>query len=164
MDDFVAKPVELAQLQAIVRKWMPVEFPLASAPNPGEGKTPADGKKPASEQEPVDIARLKEMTGESDAEFLAEMLAFFLETVADTPRKLQNLIAAKDSSELRVVAHDAKGAAMYASAPRLAEFLRQLEMAAVDGDWLKIERLAPLIKDQFAEVESFIRGLSSADI
>ncbi|MBT3701250.1 MAG: PAS domain S-box protein [Alphaproteobacteria bacterium] len=160
MDDFVAKPVELKQLQAVVQKWLPDAVPTVSLPVEGDTYS---GALEAANSTPINFARLREISGEDDTEFLIETLEFFREMIADTPDRLAQLIRNKDAKALCEAAHETKGAALYAAAIDLSDLMKNLEFAARANDWQEIAKLEDLIKPSFTEVTTYILSLSSGE-
>jgi PAS domain S-box-containing protein len=160
MDDFVAKPVELKQLQAVVQKWLPDAVPVLSLPD--EVVTNRDAVETANSN-PINLARLREISGEDNAEFLIETLEFFREMIADTPERLAQLIQNKDAKALCEAAHETKGAALYAAAIELSDLMKQLEYAARAEDWQEIAKLENKIEPGFAKVTAYILSLSSGE-
>ena len=161
MDDYLAKPVELMQLSRVLHKWLP-----AVDPSPGPSPSLSSGPPPASpaptdRQDPIDMAALGRLLGSDDAAYLGEMLAFFWETVADTPDQLAELIHARDAAGLQEAAHAAKGAARSAAAQTLAATLQDLESAAATGDWSTVAQTATTIDHEFSAVEVYINKIVS---
>ncbi len=161
MDDFLAKPVELLQLRKVLAHWLP---PAAIPMPPGGPPAPASQSQvhqirpealPDSHGA-VDVAGLARLLGSDDSTYLGEMLAFFWETIADTPIQLEVLIRARDAAGLKEVAHAAKGAARSAAAEALAAALQDLEVAADAADWSAVEAMAPRIEREFSAVEEYI--------
>ncbi|MAG97939.1 MAG: hypothetical protein CMM08_14770 [Rhodospirillaceae bacterium] len=161
MDDFLAKPVELLLLRKVLAHWMP---PAAIPMSPERPPTPAPQsqvRQSRPETLPdshgaVDVAGLAHLLGSDDSTYLGEMLAFFWESVADTPPQLALLIRARDAAGLKEVAHAAKGATRSAAAEALAAALQDLEVAADAADWSAVEAMAPQIEREFSAVEEYI--------
>ena len=107
------------------------------------------------------MAALGRLLGSDDAAYLGEMLAFFWETVADTPDQLAELIHARDAAGLQEAAHAAKGAARSAAAQTLAATLQDLESAAATGDWSTVAQTATTIDHEFSAVEVYINKIVS---
>ena len=162
MDDYLAKPVELAQLGKVLSKWMPGALAGdAAAADAGFSATDRDYQ-PAPAEAPVDMVELARLLGNDADEFLMDTLSLFVETMADTPDELRRLIRSKDAAALREAAHSAKGAAATAAAPRLTDLLQDLENAAAADDWSSIGLLSPKIYKEFADVETYIRRLTES--
>jgi CheY-like chemotaxis protein/HPt (histidine-containing phosphotransfer) domain-containing protein len=173
MDDYLSKPVELLHLRKVLAQWMPQGVPQGvqqALPQEVqrallEGVSPEtdpgiDVPLPTS-RGAVDLAGLGRLLGSKDRGYLEDMLAFFWQTVADTPAQLEGLIGARDAAALKQAAHAAKGAARSAAAEALAAALEDLETAAGAADWPAIEAMAAQIEREFSAVESYIRELSA---
>ena len=164
MDDFLAKPVELVKLGNVLRKWLPGAVPESVGQTPAPGRSAGDDPAQAPADAAIDLARLAEMMGDSDPDYLAETLAFFWRTVADTPGELHRLIEIEDAAGLKDAAHAAKGAALSAATVHLSGLLQDIENAAVSSDWQSMKKLRPAIDSRFVEVENYIRLLSGNEI
>ncbi len=157
MDDYLAKPVELAQLGRMIAKWMPDARSAADERPPSTVIEPVD--EDAVGDLPVNTVKLARLLGTDDPEFLNEMLEFFWETVAKTPKELRDLIEAEDAVALQEAAHSAKGAAASAAAEILTGLLQDLRSAAEAEDWSAIHDLLPTIDIAFSDVGAHIRTI-----
>lgn len=110
------------------------------------------------DQPPIDITALGELLGDSDPEFLRQILAAFIATMEGTPAMLSALAAGDDADALTNEAHSAKGAAASACAEELCELCRKLEHAGRNENWPEIRRLAPLIAGEFDNIRRFINN------
>ncbi|MBL8669860.1 MAG: response regulator [Alphaproteobacteria bacterium] len=174
MDDVLTKPVELAVLDRVVKRWMPhgaklrrtlsaagsAPAPQAARPGRDEPGAPIDPAK--GDPAPVDLDRLARQLGNGDPRFLRETLAFFWETMAGTPDELRRLVAAHDAGGLKSAAHAAKGAAGSAGAMPLHALLTDLQTAAAAADWTAIGALMPAVDGAFASLQGYIAAQATA--
>jgi CheY-like chemotaxis protein/HPt (histidine-containing phosphotransfer) domain-containing protein/anti-sigma regulatory factor (Ser/Thr protein kinase) len=149
MDDYLIKPVTIADLAACLGKWLPhtraamapaAPRPLATTPAPG---TVAPLPQLATPPSPLDASVLDALTGGS-REAAREVLDDFLATTA---RDVSALIAARDAGDLAQLAREAhkiKGASRLVGAGELALAASELELAAQHADW---PQLLPLSAD-----------------
>jgi len=157
MDDYLIKPVTIADLAACLGKWLPhTRVQVAS----GDMPTRADSSGPrvattaapgtvaplpqlAAPPTPLDARVLAALTGGS-REAAREVLDDFLATTA---RDVTALIAARDAGDLAQLAREAhkiKGASRLVGAGELALAASELELAAQHADW---PQLLPLSAD-----------------
>jgi len=152
MDDFMAKPVELVTLNAVLQKWLPGAVPEFVAKGDNAGADDGD--------DAINLTRLAEMMGDNNPAYLKETLEFFWSTVDDTPDLLQACIADEDAEGVKNMAHAAKGATLSAAAGPLSQLLQEVEAAAVAEDWPALKAMEPIIAARFDEVDQFIHQLS----
>jgi two-component system sensor histidine kinase EvgS len=150
MDDYLIKPVTIADLAACLGKWLP--HTRAVAPGPVSAKPVATTPAPsavaplpqlAMPPTPLDASVLDALTGGSRS-VAREVLDDFLATTA---RDVSALIAARDAGDLAQLAREAhkiKGASRLVGAGELALAASELELAAQHADW---PQLLPLSAD-----------------
>jgi signal transduction histidine kinase/CheY-like chemotaxis protein len=165
MDDYLSKPVNLTDLDKMVRKWLPKAAAMrGTAGGPPletlqpAGAAPMDPGATARKGTPIDMAALGVLLGESDPLFLREILESFLTTMDGTPAALRDLAAGDDALTLINAAHAAKGAAASACADELAALCKQLEEAGRNEDWPEIRQVMPEVDTAFEDVRLFIEG------
>jgi HPt (histidine-containing phosphotransfer) domain-containing protein len=108
------------------------------------------------------LQALRESTGD-DAEFLAELVATFLE---DSPVQLAELRSATMSGnavEVRRGAHTLKSNGATFGVVRLTDLCRQLESQASDGTLAGAMELVSAIGDALAEARPALEALTAAD-
>ncbi len=148
MDDYLAKPVVLEELGAMLAKWRS---------GGGEAALPADAPAPAPDADapPVDMALLADIIGE-DSE--AEKLTWVREFDAAFPPLLRDVndAAAKQHREAtRDAAHAAKSAANSIAALPLADILQRLENESLAGEWRDINLLVAAVEKEYERVSGF---------
>jgi HPt (histidine-containing phosphotransfer) domain-containing protein len=119
MDDYLAKPVLLAQLDEKLARWLPHD---ESSPMP----PPSGG--------PIERSALAEITG-GDPVVEREMLAQFLRYGLEDAGSLRIAIASRDMETAVRSAHRMKGAAAAIGAQRLAAASARIEASGKAHDW-----------------------------
>jgi CheY-like chemotaxis protein len=129
MDDFLVKPVELAQLTEKFDRWLP----LPQVPSPTAA--PA-GLSPeaAPSISPIDQALLTATCG-GDASMVGEVLAAFRRTCEDDSAGLGQAVAAGDLAQVTQFAHRMAGAGKMVGAPAFAAACEHIDRASRIGDW-----------------------------
>ncbi len=137
MNDFLTKPILLADLAAAIKRHLPqLQVVTAATAIPAEAPPAAVATPPAADEPPPLIdptpvhQLLDSLPGPASPEFIARMLGTFR-------RVLDGNLAAGADGDLdaaRRAAHTVKSAAAQIGAMRLAEHARRLEAAARDGD------------------------------
>nr|WP_280174771.1 ATP-binding protein [Azospirillum oryzae] len=158
MDDYLAKPVTLAQLARVLARWLaPRMVPELRTPEP----------QPAPEAEealPVlDLDHVRETFGCTEGSSLdagtLDMMDFFIETTRPTLERVRQTLDAGEMEEARAAAHSAAGAARTAGARALAAACTALERAIVEERASDVERHARAMAAAFPKVEKAIHDL-----
>jgi CheY-like chemotaxis protein/HPt (histidine-containing phosphotransfer) domain-containing protein/two-component sensor histidine kinase len=126
MDDFLPKPVPLAQLARRLRQWLPH---VAFAPQEGAGPELPQSVPSAASPAPLDLAVLHEISG-NDAVVAHEVLGDFLSSTKRDMAALEAAYVQGDRAELAREAHRIKGAARLVGAELLGRFAAEIESAA----------------------------------
>ncbi|WP_377808160.1 ATP-binding protein [Azospirillum sp. A29] len=156
MDDYLAKPVTLAQLSQVLGRWLEARPPPAEAPVPAPAV--------AEEALPVlDLDHVRETFGCTAKNSLddgtLDMMDFFIETTRPTLERVRQALDAGDREEARAAAHSAAGAARTAGAKALAAACTALERAVIEGRETDMARHAQAMAAAFPEVEKAICAL-----
>jgi CheY-like chemotaxis protein/HPt (histidine-containing phosphotransfer) domain-containing protein len=145
MDDYVSKPVNVEELDAVLKQW--ISPPEEKAPAPEE--QPADGSA-ASENtsDPLDESVLAGLRELGDQELLTELAELFLDDAASQLEALREGIEGDDAPSVERVAHTLKGACGSIGALRMSTICAELEDVGHSGE---LERASVLVKRLGAE-------------
>ena len=160
MDDFLAKPVNVTGMQAMLDKWLVhsgVSMPVAAVA-PRQRRREQDGAAPALDA--ALFAELHALMGESFAEFVV----VFTE---DTPVRLAALRAAavnQDPDQLKQLAHQLKGSASNASAMTLSSLCAQLEALVCNGSPEQIDAQIARIEAEYQRVVGELKSVMSREM
>ena len=146
MNDYIAKPVELARLAEVLAKWLPASG----------SKEPA----PTSPQPVVDRdttifnveALLRRMMG--DRQLAGIAVTHFLQDGPSQLNKLRARLEAADAPGTRAQAHTLKGAAATASAEGLQALALAIERAGAAGQLDRCGELLPRAVEEFERFKS----------
>lgn len=181
--DFVAKPIEVASLERVLRKYLPPEMILAcetpaekepepveegrveKEPEPVEEEraekkeTPAEeariAEEPADEGNRIDLEQGIMYCGGQMEDYLA-VSAVYCETMPEKCSRMQQLFSERDWKEYTVLVHALKSTSMAIGAAGLSEMAKRQEMAGRD------EREDILLADHEALMQEY--GLVCAEI
>jgi PAS domain S-box-containing protein len=139
MDDYLIKPVSIAELVACLHKWLPHTRPGDGAPALALPTLPQAQAPPT----PLEAQTLDTLTGGDPREIRA-LLDDFLATTEQDLRALLQAREAGDTARMASETHKIKGAARLVGASELAHAASELELAAKAADW---PQLLPLLAD-----------------
>ncbi|TDR47420.1 signal transduction histidine kinase [Tahibacter aquaticus] len=145
MDDFLGKPVSIAQLAAKLRIWLP-HVPFPSAPAPAASAAPNQALPvPAAAPGLVafDPQVLQELTG-GDASEAQRLLQEFVQTTQHDMAELEQALQAGNRAAAEREAHRIKGAARLVGAGALAEYAGELEQRLRGDATVAVAQLQPL--------------------
>jgi PAS domain S-box-containing protein len=132
MDQYLAKPVAIAELVAALQRWLPHTRVQSGQMLPAQALPQVHG-----EPVPLDPAALAAITG-GDAGATRELLDDYLRATDADVQATRAAQAAGDLERLAREAHKIKGAARLVGALPLAAAATELEHAAKLGDWAQV--------------------------
>ena len=162
MDDYLAKPVRMKELQACLKKWVPFKAKEETREPPSEADTKA--VPPANEGADdlvVEPEVLIEMFGNDD-ELVNSILLEFLPVAMACIEELDSAHGAKDWAGVGDAGHKLKSSARTIGANRLADLCDELEKAGKAGDDKTINELVPKLRPVMEAVEAYILGRTGA--
>jgi len=159
MDDYIAKPVRLPDLEKTLGRWLRRDT-AAGAPAVEEPKTP---EAPA-ETAPVDHEVLDSFreAGQGRARgFLAELIDQFLREAPERIDRVRQAVDRIDAEALRMAAHSLKGSSSTIGAAGLASICASIEAQARDGS---IDRGASVLLDRLDHEFCRVREALEAEL
>jgi two-component system sensor histidine kinase/response regulator len=151
MDDYLAKPVTLHKLGALLKRWLANGTPETPPVLMAERRSAAL---------PFDRAALIDMLGEDDSQALADMLGIFIEDFQALLPPIAAAIEADDRPALSRAAHAGKSAAGSAAALPLTALLTRLEQEAASLDLPGLEALLVAAEREFGRFRASVAALS----
>ena len=166
MDDFLPKPVKLADLEHMLNQWLfqeekerlPTHASTPESPDTLSTSNQDEDSDRLCSLNPQTLASLRNLGDKSDPEFLTTLITQFLE---DLPRNITNVHTALDQADptaLQKAAHALKSSAKTIGAEKLASFAFQLEtlgkMQILDG----AQEELVLLKEESRQVEGAARS------
>ena len=157
MDDFVPKPIALADLRAALSRCsVPEPAATASAGVEWTAALPDDGSSPL---DPERLAGLRQLGGVSGKPILPILVETYL---AETPRRLARMreaVIRADAADLNFVAHSLKGISAQLGVLRVSDLSDELERMGRDAELggaaallaqleREIERAVPLLEQE----------------
>jgi len=156
MDDYLSKPIDRAQLDACLERWLNNDAVEAS-PVPTQGAPPAAS--PSTKEinaTPIDWQRLLAAT-DHDEQLARELAVLFIESGANSLQEIIAALAGGDYGKLGEKAHEIKGASASLQAIAATTAAERLETAARNGDALQIPELTQQLKVEVDRAIEFLR-------
>ena len=147
MDDYISKPVQLAELAKVIERNQPGAVVDSSANNFADGSADDAGEPPVTEAASENvrahdedaIERIVSAAGPAGA---AIVLGAMIDSAQETIDSLNRAIAQSDRKETRRHAHSLKANAKTVGANAIARRFQEIEAASANGALDDLERLA----------------------
>jgi CheY-like chemotaxis protein len=165
MDDYIAKPVRLEDVRAIVERWGATaarsETVAATARANGSAAEHAqespNSVAPVEVDVPVDMDRLMDFT-DGNPDSLRELVTLYLTQTAAQLEQLAAVKEAADAPAIRRLAHSCAGASATCGIRRMVPLLRDLERQSAEGQLSNAPQLCEEIAREFERVRIFLEA------
>ncbi len=157
MDDYIAKPVRIAELQEALERAGKARTQRAPAPvAPPEEEPPPATAKPSSDEPPPEdlidtavIEELHEMTSKDGTPLLYELIDLFMQ---NAPKHIAQIKAATSNpTKLVFAAHVFRGMSLNLGASKLGEVCQEIETIANSGKTDGLDTLIPQMDRLFEQ-------------
>ena len=135
MNDFLPKPFKLAQLQALLTRWLPRAGEPSSS-HTALGSAYARDAAITAGSDAIDLGALqtvRDLDPDGGMDLVKTILRIFIESAGESVTRVENAILAHDGGQLAAAAHALKSSTANVGAKTLSEFYRQLEQLGRDG-------------------------------
>ncbi|MCW2773315.1 MAG: barA 1 [Nocardioides sp.] len=159
MDDYLAKPVDAAELERVVREWVqPAGVPEAAGSPPGPAPRP---KAAAHDALVLDQARITMLDGlvKDGVSFFERTAASFMGRVGSQLMAIREAVDRNNAMSLLTSAHQLKGSALNLGLPRVAAAAAKLEALGIAGH---TEGARPMLTELIDEIEVAVAALQRA--
>lgn len=144
MDDYLVKPLQIADLSRALDKWAPIGAPVIANDTP-----------------PLDRAALL-ANFHDDATLVDELIALFVETSQPILHKMHTAYTARDAAALARHTHELKGAAAYIRAQTMLDLCRAIECKAKAADFSAIDAKLAALSSALEEIRESSRPVTAA--
>ena len=135
MDDFLAKPYSLDQLQTMLQRWLaspPARIAGTRTPEPvAGGADTSEAASPAIDRSVIE--ELRELDPKSGTALAARILGIYVASSHDSFAAVEQAVAEGDSDALRNAAHSLKSSSANVGAKTLSALLKAFEMMGKEG-------------------------------
>jgi len=163
MNDYLSKPVQKADLERMLSKWIHVT-PFET-PTPGDEaqmQRRHDDQTSGNQTEQIldheVIAALRELGGDDDPGLFVELVNLFLDDAPERIRSLRESLDKKDPTMLAQAAHALKSSSANLGAVGLSALFRDIEAAGRDKDLQRAASLVARTRPEFERVEAALRS------
>ena len=158
VDDYLTKPVQLAQLRAVLQRWLPGRGAAAAA----SGVAPAPGAGGEQSLPTIDLSRLARSIGTTDPEHTHSMLDLFAKTALRQRSEIVAAAAAGQTTVVGATAHKLMSSSRTIGASALGELCAGLEQAGHAGDLDGVRARIAAFEDEWARVSAQLQALLAA--
>ncbi len=161
MDDFLAKPYSLDQLQEVLRRWMGAAATVATTDTAGQAGA-VDAAQVGEGEAAIDRGFLEQFRELDPAGGLAladRILGVYLDTCGKSFTQIEEATAAGDGEVLRRAAHSLKSSSGNVGAKRLYALLREFEGLGRDGGIEAARARLDELRHAFARACAELRAL-----
>jgi CheY-like chemotaxis protein/HPt (histidine-containing phosphotransfer) domain-containing protein len=148
MDDYLAKPIRLADVRDVIQRWGSQNSPAESIPVKNEPSAPA-------ETPPVDMDRLNDMT-DGNADNFRELVELYFKQTTQQLDQIEAAVSANDADKVRHVAHSCAGASATLGMVRIVPMLRELERQGTEGRLTNAAEIYENARREFKLIQNFL--------
>jgi signal transduction histidine kinase/HPt (histidine-containing phosphotransfer) domain-containing protein len=146
MDDYISKPVRVAELQAALEKWGGIRRFGQVPPLPVEELV-----------DPAVIAELRAMPPEGGVPMLEELVDLFLQTAPRNVKQIGETV--NDPVKLAFHAHTLKSMSLNLGAKKIVDICRRLEEMGRAGEVEGADRIAGELQEVLRQTEAALQAL-----
>ena len=160
MDDYLAKPIRMADLRGVIEKWAPQIQPAAAvqsaiAPDAAVAAAVAQAVPPPPGEPPVEMTRLADLT-DGNPESMRELIDLFSKQTAQQLQQIEDAVRANQAADVGHVAHSCKGACATLGMARMAATLLKLEKMGKSGALSGAEEFCAEARREFKEIRVYL--------
>ncbi len=135
MDDYVAKPVRVTDLEKALQRWLPLAGPSDASPTPEtrDNRPPNDTEAEEAVLDRAALERLRRLIRPGQPDFVAELLQAYLQEAPGLIRAMHAAIERQDAGALQRAAHALKGESGTLGILEVEAFCGQLEAIGRTG-------------------------------
>lgn len=158
MNDFLAKPIKIATLHEIIAKWLPKEKQIVQEGADQEEEVPSPE---AQQDQPIQIPKVDTALGVAriggDFDTYLDILNMYYKDGLKRSASILKFYQEKQLESYKIEVHALKSASASIGALEISESARALEEAAIQEDWVCINRETGKFLADFEELLEQIR-------
>ncbi|WP_333797436.1 ATP-binding protein [Rheinheimera sp.] len=150
MDGYITKPIELATLETLLQRWLPLEK------TPSPVATAAALTQNNKTSPPICFTTIANFLGNEPAKH-EEHLNYFVNHAAGLLSQIEQNIQLQDRNGLHTTAHQLKSAAKSVGALQLTEIALQLEQGSESADFDQLAQQALELRQRYQDVVAYVQ-------
>jgi len=154
MDDYISKPFRPDELLRILERWVPAPSETPASAAPAQAQPALSTGTPLAT---LDIQKLQEFLGD-DREMICNLLETFRSDTLALLEKMRRAITDRNTTAIKALAHETKGASGNIGIHALADIAARLEKACVTEDWDEVAKWLAELERNFAHIEGTLRS------
>ncbi|MEW6293851.1 MAG: response regulator [Pseudomonadota bacterium] len=151
MDDYLAKPYTLDQLETVLRRWLGQAPAVAAEPAREPDASTAPASPPAAAINTACLDQMRQLDPDGSMGLMRKVLKAYLDSSASLQAQVDEALAAGDAEALRRSAHTLKSSSANVGAEALAALYKELEACGREGRLEAARQLAPRAGQQYAQ-------------
>jgi two-component system sensor histidine kinase/response regulator len=151
MDDYIAKPVLVADVKAVLSRWLGAEVTTPTVAGSADLAASA-----AEVLDPDRLAQLGELDSPGNRSLVGRLAECFLARGPADFADLRAAVQRGDATAIYYVAHRLKGAAATLGSPGMVDLCQELEALARTGALPRADDLLRRLEEEFARVTSVL--------
>jgi len=159
--DFIAKPIELAALDRVLKKWLPkdkIEEPVASGHSIQSVKKPSQQKAEESKTKHIQVAQGITNAGCGEDGYY-EILEMFVSSGEESINRINSFMESEDWKNYIIKVHGLKSTALTIGAVQLSEYAKKLELAGKADEFAVIKKENAELMNLYSEVTEEAKSL-----
>jgi HPt (histidine-containing phosphotransfer) domain-containing protein len=150
MDDFVAKPIKVAELAAALERWIDGNQPVTPPIVADADKTPV--------LDDTILAGLRELEDDAGAGVLDDLVSSFLGDAKTQLEALRTALSGRNMQALGRLCHSLRGSSANLAAAGMADLCAELERMAEAGDQVGAAETLPRLEAEYSRVDVALRA------
>jgi PAS domain S-box-containing protein len=159
MDDYLAKPIEITELLAKLKKWSAVGSGISRINRANQEATAGVETEASISTSDVFVKDEFVRRNMGDLALSRDVVTIFINIAPEYIKSIQEAVKTEDAGALRQSAHKLKGAAASLSLPLLSDTARMIEASAVEGNFENMIVLVPKLEQGFEQAVKAVRDL-----
>jgi signal transduction histidine kinase/CheY-like chemotaxis protein len=155
MDDYIAKPVQREELDAVLERWIPEQEPPAQRSD-RDPRAPTGA--PALDLSVLESRRGPQEDGEPDK--LARIVGLFIDDVPLRLQELRQAVASGEAQKVEETAHMLKGGSGYMGATQMAEVCAIIQNLGASGEFSRAPELLDALEEEFKRIRPALEAAS----
>jgi two-component system, sensor histidine kinase and response regulator len=160
MDDYLAKPYSLEQLQTTLSRWLALDGGSTGQALDEESGTDIPGPRvPETVIDTKVLDQLRELDPDGDMDLVRQVIVAFMDSAEDAVAQTKAAILMNNAENLRVAAHSLKSSSANVGAQELSAIFRELEHCGREGRMADAGPLLEVMQGEYGRSRKVLQEL-----